>query len=105
LAVFGLLADKDLAGVLDALSPQIEQWAVAPLPTTRSRPAAQLAAALVERGASVSQYESIEQALVAQCSKADSADEVLVFGSFFCVAAALEWLEQQAGESGHGIAG
>ncbi len=105
LAVFGLLADKDLAGVLDALSPQIEQWAVAPLPTTRSRPAAQLAAALVERGASVSQYESVEQALVAQCSKADSGDEVLVFGSFFCVAAALEWLEQQAGESGHGIAG
>lgn len=29
LAVFGLLADKDLAGVLDALVPSISDWAVA----------------------------------------------------------------------------
>ncbi|WP_017245301.1 bifunctional tetrahydrofolate synthase/dihydrofolate synthase [Stutzerimonas stutzeri] len=104
-AVFGLLADKDLAGVLDALAPSISDWAVAPLPTPRTQSATQLAQALLERGASVSEYATIEQALDAQCATAESVDEILVFGSFYCVAAALEWLEQQVGDGGHGTAG
>jgi len=104
-AVFGLLADKDLAGVLDALVPSISDWAVAPLPTPRTQSATQLAQALLERGASVSEYATIEQALEAQCARAESVDEILVFGSFYCVAAALEWLEQQVGDGGHGTAG
>lgn len=99
LAVFGLLADKDLNGVLEAMSSCIAGWAVAPLPTPRTQSATQLAAALLERGASVSQYASFEQALDAQCAKAEADDEVVVFGSFYCVAAALDWLEQRAGES------
>lgn len=105
LAVFGLLGDKNLSGVLDELRSSVADWAVAPLPTPRTQSAAQLASALLERGASVSQYASIEQALDAQCAKAESTDEVLVFGSFYCVAAALEWLEQQAEENGDGFAG
>ncbi|MEJ3666535.1 bifunctional tetrahydrofolate synthase/dihydrofolate synthase [Stutzerimonas stutzeri] len=105
LAVFGLLADKDLSGVLDALVPSILDWAVAPLPTPRTQSATQLAQALLERGASVSEYATIEQALDAQCARAESVDEILVFGSFYCVAAALEWLEQQVGDGGHGTAG
>ncbi len=105
LAVFGLLADKDLTGVLDALVPSISDWAVAPLPTPRTQSATQLAQALLERGASVSEYATIEQALDAQCARAESVDEILVFGSFYCVAAALEWLEQQVGDGGHGTAG
>lgn len=105
LAVFGLLADKDLTGVLDALAPSISDWAVAPLPTPRTQSATQLAQALLERGASVSEYATIEQALDAQCARAESVDEILVFGSFYCVAAALEWLEQQVGDGGHGTAG
>jgi len=104
-AVFGLLADKDLTGVLDALAPSISDWAVAPLPTPRTQSATQLAQALLERGASVSEYATIEQALDAQCARAESVDEILVFGSFYCAAAALEWLEQQVGDGGHGTAG
>lgn len=104
LAVFGLLADKDLDGVLDALRTSIADWAVAPLPTPRTQSATQLSAALLERGAPVNEYASIEQALDAQCAKAEPDDEVLVFGSFYCVAAALEWLEQQAEESSDGDA-
>jgi dihydrofolate synthase/folylpolyglutamate synthase len=104
LAVFGLLADKDLNGVLDALQAPVADWAVAPLPTSRTQSATQLSAALLERGAPVSEYASIEQALDAQCAKAEPDDEVLVFGSFYCVAAALGWLERQAEESGDGDA-
>jgi dihydrofolate synthase/folylpolyglutamate synthase len=105
LAVFGLLTDKDLDGVVAALQPCIDDWAVAPLPTPRTRASAQLSATLLERGAVVGEYASVAQALAAQCAKAGDADEVLVFGSFYCVAEALAWLQEQVEEKGHGIAG
>ncbi|OHC45842.1 MAG: bifunctional folylpolyglutamate synthase/dihydrofolate synthase, partial [Pseudomonadales bacterium RIFCSPLOWO2_02_FULL_63_210] len=46
LAVFGLLADKDLAGVVTPLLDEVVDWAVAPLPTSRTRPAGELQAYL-----------------------------------------------------------
>jgi dihydrofolate synthase/folylpolyglutamate synthase len=92
LAVFGLLSDKDLAGVLQPLLPQIAHWAVAALPTSRSRPAAELLAALRDAGAEAVGESDIGAAIEAQCERAASGDEILVFGSFYCVAEALEWL-------------
>ena len=50
LAVFGLLADKDLQGVVEPLQGLVDDWAVAPLDTPRSRPAAELANALTNLG-------------------------------------------------------
>ena len=105
LAVFGLLADKDLDGILDALQSRVDDWAVAPLATRRSAAASDLQAALLRRGASVSIYPDISQALEAQLAQAGDGDEILLFGSFYCVAEALEWLNRHAGESGHGNAG
>ncbi len=96
LAVFGLLADKDLPGVLDALLARFDRWAVAPLPTPRSRPATEIGAALKERGARVSIHEGIVQALECQLAEATDGDEIVLFGSFYCVAQALAWLEQNA---------
>jgi dihydrofolate synthase/folylpolyglutamate synthase len=106
LAVFGLLADKDLPGVLAPLVGQVAEWAVAPLPTPRSRPAAELQAALLNHGASVNAYGDIAEALEAQLERATADDEILLFGSFYCVAEALEWLARHAmGEVGNGFAG
>ncbi len=112
LAVFGLLSDKDLDGVLSQLDAQVQQWAVAPLQSPRSRPAGELQAALQARGASeargasVTAYESVAAALEGQCAQASVDDEILLFGSFFCVAEALEWLARRATEeAAHGIAG
>lgn len=95
LAVFGLLADKDLDGVIEPLLPAIAHWAVATLPTSRSRSAAQLRQALLERGASVSEHASIAAALEAQCAQAGQGDEILLFGSFYCVSEALDWLNRR----------
>ncbi|WP_271411714.1 bifunctional tetrahydrofolate synthase/dihydrofolate synthase [Pseudomonas sp. Q1-7] len=95
-AVFGLLADKDLPGVLAPLQARLDHWAVAPLPTPRTRPAAELQAALTNLHASVSVHETIAAALEAQCEQATPDDEVLVFGSFYSVAEALSWLESRA---------
>ncbi len=102
LAVFGLLADKDLDGILDVLLPRVDGWAVAPLATPRSAPASDLHEALLRRGASVSIHAGVAQALEAQLAQAEEGDEILLFGSFYCVAEALEWLNRYVGESEHG---
>ncbi|MDN7141213.1 bifunctional tetrahydrofolate synthase/dihydrofolate synthase [Pseudomonas sp. JQ170] len=106
LAVFGLLADKDLAGVVQPLLGQVQAWAVAPLDTARSRPATELEAALTRLGADVVSYASVAAALEGQSTLATADDEILLFGSFFCVGEALQWLSGQATEDGaNGIAG
>ncbi|MEE1926502.1 bifunctional tetrahydrofolate synthase/dihydrofolate synthase [Pseudomonas sp. 148P] len=98
LAVFGLLSDKDLDGVIQPLLPQVGSWAVATLDTARSRPATELQAALANLGAAVQSYSSVAQALEGQCAQATADDEILLFGSFFCVGEALQWLSRQAME-------
>jgi dihydrofolate synthase/folylpolyglutamate synthase len=92
LAVFGLLNDKDLDGVLQQLGDTFSRWAVAPLPTPRSRPAEEIEQALQNLGARVTSHPSIALALEAQCAHATADDEIVLFGSFYCVAEALEWL-------------
>jgi dihydrofolate synthase/folylpolyglutamate synthase len=104
--VFGLLADKDLDGVIGELSASVEHWAVAPLDSPRARPVADLRDALQTRGASVTSYGSVAAALEGQCALATSDDEILLFGSFYCVAEALEWLARRSTEeAANGIAG
>ncbi len=106
LAVFGLLADKDLDGVLAELNGSVQQWAVAPLNSARSRPVADLQTALQNLGASVTSYESVAAALEGQCAQATAEDEILLFGSFYCVAEALEWLARRSTEeTANGFAG
>lgn len=106
LAVFGLLADKDLAGVIEPLRAQVASWAVAPLDTARSRAASELQAALQNLGADVKSYASVAEALQGQCAQATADDEILLFGSFFCVGEALQWLSRQTMEdAANGVAG
>jgi dihydrofolate synthase / folylpolyglutamate synthase len=100
LAVFGLLADKDLAGVIDELTGVVDAWAVAPLATPRTRSAGELNSALIERGATVTIHPGISEALERQCDQALEGDEILVFGSFYCVAEALAWFDQHASSGG-----
>ncbi len=95
LAVLGVLDDKDLSGVLDCMQAQIGDWAVAPLPTSRSCRVESLHSALEARQAVVASYDNIAQAIEAQCSQATADDQIIIFGSFYTVAEALLWLERQ----------
>jgi len=95
-AVFGLLADKDLPGIVAPLLGEVDEWAVAPLATPRSRPAQALADHLQGLGAVVTLHPDVHAALDAQCERAAEGDEILLFGSFFCVAEALDWLARPA---------
>ncbi len=106
LAVFGLLSDKDLEGVVSALAGSVQDWAVAPLPSPRSFAVEALHDALQHVGASVTTYPSVALALEGQCAKATAEDEILLFGSFYCVAEALDWLERHTQEEvANGFAG
>ena len=49
---------------------------------------------------------AVTAALEAQCAVATPDDEILLFGSFYCVAEALEWLARRSTEeAAHGITG
>jgi len=91
-AVFGMLADKDIRGVVDAVKRRIDRWHVATLPGPRGAPADVLAGHLTAAGvapASVRIYASIEDAWRGARDAASEADRIVVFGSFLTVAAAL----------------
>jgi dihydrofolate synthase/folylpolyglutamate synthase len=90
--VFGVLADKDLDGILAPLEGLFASWAVATLPTPRSRDGAEVAARLVERGAQAEAHASLLAAFEAQLAASAADDEVVVFGSFYSVAEVLAQL-------------
>jgi dihydrofolate synthase/folylpolyglutamate synthase len=92
LAVVGMLADKDAAGVFAALSGEIDAWWTCTPDSPRARDAAELAAILREHagGAPVQVQPDVQAALAAARSAAREGDRILVFGSFYTVAAVLD---------------
>lgn len=95
-AVTAMMADKDIDGVLEALIPSVGKWVVSELPDNkRAAKSELLAGKLVERGCSAQNASSVSDALDKLLASGHEGDRVLVFGSFFTVAAALEWLRQR----------
>ncbi len=92
LAVVGMLADKDAAGVFAALSGQVDAWWTCTPDSPRARDAAELAAILREHagGAPVREQPDVSAALAEARSAAREGDRILVFGSFYTVAAVLD---------------
>lgn len=92
LAVIGMLADKDAAGVIEALRGRVDAWWACTPDSPRARDAASLAATI--RGclpeAVVALATTPVEALVAARSAAHEGDRILAFGSFTTVAAVLD---------------
>ncbi len=93
-AVFGMLADKDIDGVVATLAPYIQHWHIAPLSGPRAADAERLAAPLRRLGLAHSPYEDIAEAWRAACREAGAADTIIGFGSFHTVAGIMAELEQ-----------
>jgi dihydrofolate synthase/folylpolyglutamate synthase len=94
-AVFGAMADKDIAGMLRRIGPLVEHWHLCDLPTPRAASAAALEAALRDAGAlraggRVSVHPDPADALAAALAVADPTDRILVFGSFLTVGGVLK---------------
>ncbi|HRM54591.1 MAG TPA: bifunctional tetrahydrofolate synthase/dihydrofolate synthase [Ottowia sp.] len=93
-AVFGAMTDKDLAPMLHRMDPLVDRWYFADLPTPRAASGAALQAAwqaVTKRTDAVSAVFSTPlDALHAAAAKAQAADRIVVFGSFYTVGGVLE---------------
>lgn len=91
-AVFGVMADKDIARIVDAFGDRIDHWLVCDLPTPRAAGAQALLALLRSRGyaergdRTVAAFPRPRDALAAARAASDDSDRILVFGSFYTVA-------------------
>jgi dihydrofolate synthase/folylpolyglutamate synthase len=86
-AVFGMLNDKDIGGVVAKIGNRIDHWHVAPTTGVRGADAATIAryiAAATPNG-SITEYSSFASALAAAQDRAKPDDRILAFGSFVSV--------------------
>lgn len=97
-AVFAVMRDKDLAGIVDALRSRIDSWHLAPLDMARAAEPRQLAEALGTLGCQAvhSGSASAAEAFAAAEQAADREGLVLVFGSFFLAAEFFRWYPSKA---------
>ncbi len=87
-AVFGAMADKDLALMLQRIKPIIDRWYFTDLPTPRAQTATRLAE---QWGGGLAQtFTGPLEALRAAVAAADPADRIVVFGSFYTVGGVLK---------------
>ena len=93
-AVFGAMADKDLAPMLARVAPVIDRWYFTDLPLPRAASAQALAQAWqaqnTRRDAHASTHADPRSALQAAIAAADPADRIVVFGSFYTVGGVLK---------------
>ena len=97
-AVFGALRDKDIAGVMRALSGRITRWHLATLEGPRGTSAAELSQVLRAEGvtAPVDLHDTPVKAFEAAQVQAGETDKIVVFGSFLTVAAVMQHLSRRA---------
>jgi dihydrofolate synthase / folylpolyglutamate synthase len=92
-AVFGAMADKDLAAMWPKVAPMIDKWYFCSLPTARAATAQALQtlwAAQNQRSDVTSHiYTSPQAALDAAVAGAEPTDRIVVFGSFYTVGGVL----------------
>lgn len=109
-AVFGMMADKDITGVVAALRARVDRWLPCDLPGSRAASAADLAAIIAKVGAGGTALERIDTggtppvcfatpaaALAFAQENAGADDRILVFGSFLTVADAMRSLGRKTG--------
>ncbi len=99
-AVFGAMADKDLAAIFQKMAPLVDHWYFCDLPISRAATAADLAAKFANLRAdsavkppadvTLAQHADPLAALAAAAAAADPADRILVFGSFYTVGGVLK---------------
>ena len=93
-AVFGAMADKDLAPMFARVGPLVDRWYFTDLPTPRAASAQALLARWQSlpgrREVPASTHASPEDALRAAVAAAEPTDRIVVFGSFYTVGGVLQ---------------
>jgi dihydrofolate synthase/folylpolyglutamate synthase len=100
-AVFAMLSDKDIAGVIEACLGRVDVWHIASLDGPRGTHWGVLEPLLLARGMVVaSRSDSVAAALRRARQSAGPNDRIVVFGSFYTVGAAKLALATLAGSVG-----
>jgi dihydrofolate synthase/folylpolyglutamate synthase len=95
-AIFGVMRDKDIDGVLEAIGSRIDHWLLVDLPGSRAASASDLLEALRRHGISPGPGRRVEgqpsprAALDCARALAGENDRIVAFGSFLTVADILE---------------
>ena len=93
-AVFGAMADKDVAPMLARVGPLVDKWYFTDLPTPRAATGealqAKWQAGNTRADATANAYKTPESALAAAVKAANPADRIVVFGSFYTVGGILK---------------
>jgi dihydrofolate synthase / folylpolyglutamate synthase len=94
LAVCGILADKDAAGVVAELKDCVHAWWCVTTDGDRSRSGSSLAQTVkLAVAAPVEAADSASAGCAAALARAQPQDRIVVFGSFHVVGPAMDWLE------------
>ncbi|HBV20624.1 MAG TPA: bifunctional tetrahydrofolate synthase/dihydrofolate synthase [Nitrosomonas sp.] len=93
-AVFAMLQDKDIYGVMQELAHHIDIWLLSSIDAPRGANAGELLQNLYKlkitrESHSIHKFEDIESAYAFACEQADKNDRICVFGSFYTVGAVL----------------
>jgi dihydrofolate synthase/folylpolyglutamate synthase len=88
LAVFAMLSDKDVAGVIAAVAPEIDHWYVSTVEHARAAGLSQLLEIFeqTEVFTEIQAFDNLTAALRQACLDAGRNDRIVIFGSFFTVA-------------------
>jgi len=99
-AVFGAMADKDIAGVIAHLKERVDHWCLTDLPLSRAATALQLKQKLLDAGiapsdqpgseCSIQTFATPAEAFANARSRAGENDRIAVFGSFLTVAGVIQ---------------
>ncbi|MDN0073579.1 bifunctional tetrahydrofolate synthase/dihydrofolate synthase [Crenobacter sp. SG2303] len=97
IAVFSMLADKDIDTVIELAKGAFDTWYVGGLDMLRGQSGEAIGAKLAEHQvANVKVFDSVDAAWQAALSSAGENDRIAVFGSFHTVAAVLEARQHNA---------
>jgi dihydrofolate synthase/folylpolyglutamate synthase len=103
-AVFAILADKDIKGVVEAVKTEVDVWYVASISNVRGALADDVALIIKElvTDAKIKTFGLVEDAYLQACIDLEACidasenDKIAVFGSFFTVSSVMQLLENQS---------
>jgi dihydrofolate synthase/folylpolyglutamate synthase len=95
IAVFAMLADKDITGVIQALSSEIDAWYVSTIDNIRGAAASSLSKMILDTlpSAEVKIFNQVVDAFHQACIDANENDRIITLGSFFTVAEVMQDLQ------------
>lgn len=95
IAVMGVLADKDVQGMVTIMDPLIDAWHLAGLEGPRGLSAVALNEIVKEQIAVSGIHTNVTHALEIVLVQANAEDRILVFGSFYTAGSALTYFSQE----------